>query len=81
MVYESLLIHENEVVILSCIQKGPTAHGLVPQFIVLRYTNLKEMYRLKMSDRESEIRSKHSLRSLAQTVSSPVALLMQNLRK
>ena len=81
MVYESSFIHENEVVILSCIQKGPTAHGLVPQFIVLRYTNLKEMYRLKMSDRESEIRSKHSLRSLAETVSSPVALLMQNLRK
>ena len=81
MVYESSFIHENEVVILSCIQKGPTAHGLVPQFIVLRYTNLKEMYRLKMSDRESEIRSKHSLRSLAETVSSPVALIMQNLRK
>ena len=76
MVYESLFIHENEVVIISCIQKGPTAHGLVPQFIVLRYTNLKEMYRLKMNDRESEIRSKHSLRSLAETVSSPVAFLM-----
>ena len=81
MVDESLFIHENEVVILSCIQKGPTAHGLVPQFIVLRYTNLKEIHRLKMSDRESEIRSKHSLRSLAETVSSPVAFLMQNLRK
>ena len=37
--------------------------------------------RLKMSARESEIRSKHSLRSLAETVSSPVAFLMHNLRK
>ena len=81
MVYESLFIHGNEVVIISCIQKGPTAHGLVPQFIVLRHTNLKEMYLLKMNDRESEIRSKHFLRSLAETVSSPVAFLMQNLRK
>ena len=36
--------------------------------------------RLKMSARESEIRSKHSLRSLAETVSSPVAFLMHNLR-
>ena len=34
-----------------------------------------------MSARESEIRSKHSLRSLAETVSSPVAFLMHNLRK
>ena len=57
MVYESSFIHENEVVILSCIQKGPTAHGLVPQFIVLRYTNLKEMYRLKVSDSQKLDRS------------------------
>ena len=33
---------------------------------------------LKMSARESEIRSKHSLRTLAETVSSPVAFLVHN---
>lgn len=36
---------------------------------------------LKMSARELEIRLKHSLRSLAETVSSPVAILMHNLHR
>ena len=36
---------------------------------------------LKMSARESEIRSKYSLRGLAETESSPVAFFMHNLRK
>ena len=51
---------------------------------ILKYESagkiLVSIDRLKMSSRESEIRSKHSLRSLAETVLSPVAFLVHKTR-